>query len=69
MVVITMFYHLDNVYMRLYISIENDYATMRLYISIENDYYKNEVLKVVLCFTGLWPLLLTWFNFNPSMDK
>ena len=18
---------------------------------------------------GLWPLLLTWFNFNPSMDK
>ena len=21
-------------------------------------------------YTGdLWPLLLTWFNFNPSMDK
>ena len=19
--------------------------------------------------TPLWPLLLTWFNFNPSMDK
>ena len=19
--------------------------------------------------TDLWPLLLTWFNFNPSMDK
>ena len=20
-------------------------------------------------FNDLWPLLLTWFNFNPSMDK
>ena len=20
-------------------------------------------------FDALWPLLLTWFNFNPSMDK
>ena len=20
-------------------------------------------------FTDLWPLLLTWFNFNPCMDK
>ena len=18
---------------------------------------------------GMWPLLLTWFNFNPAMDK
>ena len=23
----------------------------------------------VLTNKGLWPLLLTWFNFNPSMDK
>ena len=23
----------------------------------------------MLIFDKLWPLLLTWFNFNPSMDK
>ena len=27
----------------------------------------DKVLKGDIC--GLWPLLLTWFNFNPSMDK
>ena len=26
--------------------------------------YENESLNL-----ELWPLLLTWFNFNPSMDK
>ena len=24
---------------------------------------------IVSWFKLLWPLLLTWFNFNPSMDK
>ena len=24
---------------------------------------------IVLCYYGLWPLLLTWVNLNPSMDK
>ena len=24
---------------------------------------------VALSHCGMWPLLLTWFNFNPSMDK
>ena len=24
---------------------------------------------IVCLFGHLWPLLLTWFNFNPSMDK
>ena len=23
----------------------------------------------IYCFCHLWPLLLTWFNFNPNMDK
>ena len=30
--------------------------------------YFCDVLFVVLIFYQ-WPLLLTWFNFNPSMDK
>ena len=25
--------------------------------------------KLTLTHEQLWPLLLTWFNFNPSMDK
>ena len=25
--------------------------------------------SIILVANVLWPLLLTWFNFNPSMDK
>ena len=33
-------------------------------------YVKREIDHSKPWFTeGLWPLLLTWFNFNPSMDK
>ena len=27
------------------------------------------LIEFVLLSLDLWPLLLTWFNFNPSMDK
>ena len=26
-------------------------------------------MDIITMFHLLWPLLLTWFNFNPSMDK
>ena len=29
----------------------------------------NSVIWSTTCSGYLWPLLLTWFNFNPSMDK
>ena len=28
-----------------------------------------QLLQLQLTHLLLWPLLLTWFNFNPSMDK
>ena len=46
------------------------------YFEIENINFMIDIgLKFVINNTGikiqdgvLWPLLLTWFNFNPSMD-
>ena len=29
----------------------------------------NEYLVSTVDMDDLWPLLLTWFNFNPNMDK
>ena len=29
----------------------------------------NEYIANTVDTEHLWPLLLTWFNFNPSMDK
>ena len=29
----------------------------------------NQLKNTAIPVDGLWPLLLTWFNFNPSMDK
>ena len=29
----------------------------------------NEFLFRIVDTDGLWPLLLTWINFNPNMDK
>ena len=31
---------------------------------LKQQQYHTDILKYVQ-----WPLLLTWFNFNPSMDK
>ena len=28
-----------------------------------------DCMQVVLCSIHMWPLLITWINFNPSMDK
>ena len=28
-----------------------------------------QVIIIDTCLQYQWPLLLTWFNFNPSMDK
>ena len=28
-----------------------------------------QIQQEIIQVTHLWPLLLTWFNFNPSMDK
>ena len=35
-----------------------------LYRVIIDETWDNDVE-----YSDLWPLLLTWFNFNPSMDK
>ena len=49
------------------------------YIFIQENAFQNTVCEMAailsrpqcvnLSFTFQWPLLLTWFNFNPSMDK
>ena len=31
--------------------------------------YRIVVIKQAMFKNDQWPLLLTWFNFNPSMDK
>ena len=38
-------------------------------LEIFRDNLDNAMVGDVLAFCGLWPLLLTWFNFNLSMDK
>ena len=51
------------------------YCARILYIDdSEEDKYENSVvilhiLQDICCLGHLCPLLLTWFNFNPSMDK
>ena len=47
----------------------NEITAMSLtYMDIPAEY---NLLRNVWSLThwGLWPLLLTWFNFNPGMDK
>ena len=43
------------------------------YMAMTNDLSetKSKSLQYLAIFLiyNLWPLLLTWFNFNPSMDK
>ena len=34
-----------------------------------NGWATTSYIKNGLYYVSLWPLLLTWFNFNPSMDK
>ena len=42
-------------------------------IVISMVYFERQISQKGLSFDivywRLWPLLLTWFNFNPSMDK
>ena len=38
---------------------------IQIYIEAIKVYF---VLAHMCHFDDLWPLLLTWFNFNPSMD-
>ena len=41
------------------------------YLGIEREQVitTDGILYTYPCIRYLWPLLLTWFNFNPSMDK
>ena len=63
----------------LMIHIHHETAVLPNYVSIIK-YFILDILDLIQC--GLvvlpaiqvmncrqWPLLLTWFNFNPSMDK
>ena len=50
------------------------YGEMHAQIILTNWlYYRMAAVKpntpIANLFDNLWPLLLTWFNFNPSMDK
>ena len=39
------------------------------WLVVDIDKYWLSHLFEMLIKLDLWPLLLTWFNFNPSMDK
>ena len=45
----------ENIFMHRYFETEQNYLLCHTQVNSLN--------------TLLWPLLLTWFNFNPSMDK
>ena len=61
------------------ISLPNEHSTPRHLMAVCISYYQTLVNSPFVTYVSphlcsyvqrhLWPLLLTWFNFNPSMDK
>ena len=45
------------------------YVVIKLSLSIAQPGDENTWFSEAMFIKHQWPLLLTWFNFNPSMDK
>ena len=43
----------------------SEYSSTSTWIRVDQDLHQVDTMIT----NDLWPLLLTWFNFNPSMDK
>ena len=39
------------------------------FVVSHKPFYVAVIIGMIAIIGKLWPILLTWFNFNPSMDK
>ena len=47
----------------------NDYVYIHLFLVFPNTWEPKTQTLNEKDISDQWPILLTWFNFNPSMDK